>query len=56
MMSQRTGLPRFVMSLLRILAGKPRVPPSLKDVELLGTILASPNLTLEKPWLVGLPL
>ncbi len=56
MMSRETGLPSFVTSLLRILAGKPRVPPSLKDDELLSTILAPPNLTLEKPWLVGLPL
>jgi nitroreductase len=38
-MLKKIGPLGFVRSILRILAGKPRVPPSLKDNELLGVIL-----------------
>jgi nitroreductase len=38
-MLKKIGLLGFVRSLLRILAGKPQIPPSLKDNELLNVIL-----------------
>jgi nitroreductase len=38
-MQKKIGLLGFVGSILRILAGRPQIPPSLKDNELLDTIL-----------------
>jgi FMN reductase (NADPH) len=38
-MPKKIGTLGFIRSILRILAGKPQLPPSLKDNELLGVIL-----------------
>ena len=42
-MKRRMSVGTFIVSLIRILKGKPHIPPSLKDNQLLQTILKAPQ-------------